>query len=75
MPQVFLSDNNTLRQQVLENTKNIEEILRNLNITIDDYLSLTSTNAVENKVITLALDEKQDMMTSITNMQIDQLFN
>lgn len=31
-------------------------------ITIDDSLSNTSTNPVQNKVITLALDKKQDII-------------
>ena len=65
---------NSLPEQVEQNRKDIEEIKETVVVNMDDHLSTTSTNAVQNKVITLALDDKQNLMTSITNLQIDQLF-
>lgn len=38
-------------------------------ITIDDFLSLTSTNPVQNKVIALALNEKQAILVSGVNIK------
>lgn len=65
-----------LPQQVQRNKNDIEQLKTDfIHQQIDDDLSLTSTNAVQNKVITQALDEKQDVMFSITQTQIDVLFN
>lgn len=65
-----------LPQQVQKNKNDIEELKeRYIDNIIDDELSLTSKHAVQNKIITQALDEKQDMMFSITQNQIDVLFN
>lgn len=65
---------NTLPQQVQQNKKDIEDIKASSLLNVDTELSTTSTNAVQNKAIALALEEKQNLMTSITNLQIDQLF-
>ena len=39
-------------------------------ITVDDFLSTTSTNPVQNKVITNALNDKQDELTAGTGIDI-----
>ena len=44
-------------------------------VPIDSDLSATSVNPVQNKVVTDALDEKQDIMEFMTNQDINELFN
>ena len=41
------------------------------NITVDDQLSTTSVNPVQNKVITNALNNKQDELTAGSGINID----
>ena len=43
-------------------------------VTVDSYLSTTSTNPVQNKVITEAINNIQEPET-ITNQDITNLFN
>lgn len=42
-------------------------------ITVDDALSHTSENPVQNKVVTLALDEKVAESSALTNLEIEEL--
>ena len=42
-------------------------------ITVDDALSHTSENPVQNKVVTLALDDKVDTDAALTNLEIEAL--
>lgn len=50
---------NSLPEQVEQNRKDIEEIKSSHLIDVDDELSTQSTNAVQNKVITEALDTEE----------------
>lgn len=59
MPQLLFNKNNDLRQQVEENTENIKKINERIITEIDSELSTTSTNAVQNRVITNALNSEQ----------------
>lgn len=43
-------------------------------IVVDDRLSTTSTNPVQNKVVTAALNTKMDELQFATNLDIDKLF-
>ena len=43
--------------------------------TVDDTLSEVSENPVQNKVITDALDDKQDTLDYLSNQEINELFN
>ena len=54
----------------------INEIIDNLGsggITVDDELSTTSENPVQNKVITGALEDKQDKLTAGNNIVIEEV--
>lgn len=42
-------------------------------IVVDEELSRTSTNPVQNKVVTLALDDKVDTDAALTNLEIEAL--
>lgn len=42
-------------------------------ITVDDHLSHTSENPVQNKVVTIALDGKVDEESALTNLEIEAL--
>lgn len=42
-------------------------------IVVDEELSRTSTNPVQNKVVTLALDDKVDESAALTNLEIEAL--
>lgn len=42
-------------------------------IVVDDHLSHTSENPVQNKVVTLALDDKVDTDAALTNLEIEAL--
>lgn len=42
-------------------------------ITVDDHLSRESENPVQNKVVTLALDDKVDESAALTNLEIEAL--
>ena len=42
-------------------------------ITVDDALSHTSENPVQNKVVTNALDTKVDNSSALTNLEIEAL--
>lgn len=59
MPEILFNNNNTLRQQVDENTENIKKIAESHLVDVDDELSTTSTNAVQNKIITEALQTEE----------------
>lgn len=71
-----LNQFDALKEQVTELTQTVEDnelvtaqALNNLNdrinnTVIDDYLSSTSTNAVQNKIITTALSSKADLVTT-----------
>lgn len=48
----------------------IQNIVENFEISIDDDLSLSSTDPVQNKVITAALNNKQDILTAGTGISI-----
>jgi len=50
---------NSLPEQVEQNRKDIEEIKESHLVDVDDELSTQSTNAVQNKVITEALDTEE----------------
>lgn len=71
-----LNQFDALKEQVTELTQTVEDnelvtaqALNNINdrinsVVIDDYLSSTSTNAVQNKIITTALSTKADLVTT-----------
>lgn len=42
-------------------------------ITVDDHLSRESENPVQNKVVTLALNDKVDESAALTNLEIEAL--
>lgn len=42
-------------------------------ITVDDHLSRESENPVQNKVITIALEDKVDESAALTNLEIEAL--
>lgn len=48
---------------------------KTIEIIIDSVLSSTSTNAVQNRVITNALNNKEDLTSAITNSELEELFN
>lgn len=61
----------TSEQQLTDEEKSIARSNLGLDtdIVIDDVLSTTSTNPVQNNVITNALDDKQDSLISGTNIK------
>lgn len=44
-------------------------------VTVDDTLSATSTNPVQNKVVTTALESKIEKINIAKNTDIDKLFS
>lgn len=50
-----------------------EDSSQNGSITIDDFLSLTSKNPVQNKVITKSLNERLEEEQYLTNSEIEKL--
>lgn len=48
---------------------------RSAEIVIDAILSSTSTNPVQNRVITNALNNKEGLMQSLSNTELEELFN
>ena len=44
-------------------------------VDVDDTLSATSTNPVQNKVVTTELNKKQNTITFAKNTDIDKLFS
>lgn len=60
----------------LENSEETEGSIRNIiRGYIDDVLSETSTNAVQNKVVTAALNTKADKADTYTKSEVDALVN
>lgn len=55
-------------------TKEEVDYLKTL-IVVDSALSTTSTNAVQNKVITEALNKKLNISNFLTNMEIEELID
>ena len=73
-----------LPEQVCANKNDIIDLKRRVKaleeggstpIIIDDFLSLESTNPVQNKIITQALNNKQNTIVDVSNEDIDELFN
>lgn len=54
-------------------SSNLEVGIGGQSITVDDHLSRTSENPVQNKVVTLALDEKVAESSALTNLEIEEL--
>ena len=54
-------------------TSDLEVGIGGQSITVDDHLSRTSENPVQNKVVTLALDDKVDTDAALTNLEIEAL--
>ena len=44
-------------------------------VTVDDVLSSTSTNPIQNKIVTAALDTKIEKINIAKNTDIDKLFS
>ena len=59
----------------LEAHPDIREAIDEMAIDVDDSLSVESTNPVENRVVTEAVNSKQDQLTEMTDNEIDDLIN
>ena len=71
--EVFIGDEPPAKKSIELWIDTDEDSSQNGSITIDDFLSLTSKNPVQNKVITKSLNERLEEEQYLTNSEIEKL--